>query len=215
MNFLLGLLATIVLFYFGMDSYLGFQSKARAPTTPQEEKALVQNMAKFLETSPEIQKKIENSGHAVNSSIRLSQAPSQTGSSEELSKLSRFFGTTPTDEFYKNHILKHKATDPNDADAHAQLLIEFSEYMTKHPQESIECLETALQSIPSEMKSERDAIIPVFIHSAIFYVENIAQDEAGKKAYINRFLNSSPDPLVRGALETHFSELLSPIPEKN
>lgn len=210
MKFLVGLIITIVLFYFGMDSYLGFQLKAKTPNSAGEEKALVQNMAKFLETSPQIQQKIQDSGHQVNPSIRLTSTPqSQSIESGEIDRISKFFGNTPTDEFYKGYLVRRKATDLNDADAQAKLLIEFSEYMTKHPQESIECLETALQSIPMDLKAEREAIIPAFIHSAVYYIENVATDEEKKRSYLNRFMNTHSDPLIKGALESHFEELLT------
>lgn len=208
MKFILTLLVLITAVYFGVDHYLGSHFKAAASTNPADEKVLVQNMAKFLEESPDLQKKITDSGQTIAKPAATPAAPAQD--EVELAKVARYFGSTPTDQYFKKFLIDKKKMHPENTEEQTKLFIELSEYIHAHPKESVESLENALQSIPMDMTAERSAITPAFIHSSINFLDELEVDDETKKGYIKRFIDNTQDPDIKDALESHFPDLLNP-----
>jgi hypothetical protein len=210
LKFFLGLILSMIAIYFGLDSFLKSRFLPLSTTPPEQEKVIVQNMARFLETNPDLQKSIEQSGEraSAQSPASTTAPPDQGSANPDLAKLARYFGNTPTDEYFKKFLLERKSKNESDPDRQVNLFIDMSEYLVKHPLESIHSLENALQAIPREMTAEREAILPAFIHSAIYYIENQVQDDESRRTYLNRFLSNAHEPLVKNALETHFSDLI-------
>lgn len=208
MKFILTLLVLIVGVYFGVDHYLGSHFKSAAATKPEDEKALVQNMAKFLEESPDLQKKITDSGQVI---AKPAQATATPNPQEEvdLATVARYFGSTPADQYFKKYLIQKKKMNPDDPDEQSKLFVEVSEYIREHPKDAIESLESALQSIPLDMAAERDAITPAFIHASINFIDELEADDQTKKTYIKRFIDNTRDPEVKDALESHYTDLLS------
>lgn len=170
-------------------------------------------MAKFLEQSPELQKKITDSGQAAS---KTPAAPTpESGVEVDLSTVARYFGSTQADQYFKKYLLEKKKMHPDNIDEQTRLFVEVSDYIHQHPKESVESLENALQSIPKDMAAERDAITPAFIHSAINYIEDLNADDQAKRTYIKRFIDNTQDPEIKDALESHFPDLLAPPPATN
>lgn len=187
----------IAALYFGADHFLSRYLKAGAPT-PEGETAIVQNMAKFLEQSPDFQRRIQE-GQA--------SAPSASHPSKG-ADLTRYFGSSPSDQYFKSYVAEKLKTHPDDADGQTRLFNEVGAFIQQHPKESVESLENALQAIPLDLKVEREAITPVFIHAAIGFLEETTMDESTKRAYLKRFMDHTQSPEVRAAFESHFPELL-------
>ncbi len=207
MNFIITLVVLTVGVYFGADHLLSSHLKTTPSTKPEDEKALVQNMAKFLEKSPDLRKKISDSGLTI-----TTPTPSITTQNQDdvdLAKIARYFGSSSADQFFKNYLMKKKKIRPNNLDDQTQLSIEMNEYIHLHPKESIESMESAIQSIPQEMKAEREAITPIFIHSSINFIEELDGDVQTKKTYFKRLMNNTDNPEIKNALESHFPDLLN------
>ena len=208
MKFIVTLLVLITGVYFGADYMLGSHFKTTPPTKPEDEKALVQNMAKFLEQSPDLQKKITDSGQTI---TKQSTVPAISVAHEvDLSHLARYFGSSPSDQFFKKYLTEKKKMNPESADEQSTLFVGISDYIHEHPKEAIESLENALQAIPLDMTEERSAIVPAFIHSSIGFIEELGDDEQAKKTYLKRFINNTQDPEIKDALESHFPDILNP-----
>ena len=201
LKFIIILLVLIVGVYFGADYLLSSHLKSTATTRPEDEKALVQNMAKFLEQSPDFQKKISESGQAL---AKQESTPNPSTPNEvELSGITRYFGNSATDQFFKKYFAQHLEQ--------TNTRTELSDYIHSHPKESTESLENALQSIPREMTNERSAVVSAFIHSAIIFVEELGTDDQAKKIYLKRLIENTQDSEIKDALENHFPELLIPL----
>lgn len=213
MKFIITLLVFIIGLYFGADYLLSSHFKATASTKPEDEKALVQNMAKFLEQSTDLQKKITDSGQVINKPISTNTITAHTASpsaSEDvaLSNVARYFGSSPADQYFKKYLIQKKNIHPDNTDEQTKLLIEVSDYIHEHPKEAVESLENAMQSIPHEMAAERQAITPAFIHSSINFIEELETDDYTKKVYLKRFIDNTQDPTIKEALESHFPDLM-------
>lgn len=206
MKFILTLLVLIVGVYFGVDHWLGSHFKATASTKPEDEKALVQNMAKFLEQSPDLQKKITDSGQTITKPS--TPTAGNTQENVDLEVVARYFGSSPSDQYFKNYLIQKKKMNPDNPDEQTKLFVEVSEYIREHPKDAIESLENALQSIPLDMAAERDAITPAFIHASINFIDELDADEQTKKAYIKRFIDHTQDPEIKAALESHYTDIL-------
>ena len=205
MKFIITLLALIIGTYFGADHLLSRYLKSTPQANPEKEKELVQGMASFLEKSPDFQKKIAESGQTL-----LNPTPSTPSpTTEELAQISKYFGNTPTDDFFKKYLVIKKKANPNSLDEQNKLFIELSDFIRQHPKESAESMENALQSIPQDMKAEREILIPAFIHSSIIFIEEFPGDDQAKKAYLKRFIDNTQDPDIKDALESHFPDLVN------
>lgn len=207
MKFIIILLVLITGVYFGADHLLASHFKATPSTNPVDEKALVQNMAKFLEQSPDLQKKITDSGQVVAKPVATPASPAEEA---DLEKLARYFGSTPSDQYFKKFLTQRKKMRPSDMDEQTKLFVDMSDHIHEHPKEAVESLENALQSIPKDLVAERDAIIPAFIHSSINFIETLEGDDQMKRTYLQRFINNTQDPEIKDALETHFPDILNP-----
>jgi hypothetical protein len=200
-------LALIIAIYFGADHLLSTHLKSTPQANPENEKALVQNMASFLENSPDLRKKISESGQTI-AKTNESAPPAQH--EVDLSSVAKYFGNTPADQYFKKFLIEKKKMNPDSTDEQTKIFIEMSDYIQMHPKESVESLENALQSIPQDMTAERNAITPAFIHSSINFIEELPGDDQTKKTYLKRFIDNTQDPEVKDALESHFPDLLNP-----
>ena len=185
----------MILVYFGADHLLSSHLKSATSSNTNDQKVIVQDMAKFLETNPTLQKEIQKSG----------QYP--TSDEVDLSKVARYFGTSPTDQYFKNYLIQKKKMHLDDADEQTKLFIGMSDYIRQNPKDAVDSLEGALVSIPMDLKAERDAIKPAFIHSSINFIEEFITDEKTKKIYLKRFIHHTQDPEIKNALESHFPDL--------
>jgi len=211
LKFIASLIILIIGLYFGADHLLSTHFKTNTPTAPAEEKALVQNMAKFLEESPDLQKKITESGQVIAKPATATK-PAAPVVDADLEKVARYFGSSPTDDYFKKVLIQKKKMNPDDQSEQTKFFVEVSGYVHEHPKETVEALENALQSIPMDMQAERSAVVPAFIHSSIIFLEESGADDQTKKTYLKRFINGTQDPEVKDALETHFPDLLDEAP---
>ncbi len=202
MKFIATLAFTLIMFYFGLDYFLSKNAKESAEFKASSEGALVTGMANFLENNPEMNKKFSGSS-AADSPTTPIQATNATTNLN-------YLGNTPTDLFLKSFIQKKTAIKQGDFESETRLFVELSDYIQAHPKEAIERIEGALQSVPSERKEEKEALKVAFIHSAIYFLDEIEGEETTKKAYYKRFVEQNQDPDIRDALETHFPQYASP-----
>jgi hypothetical protein len=200
----IGLIAVSIGTYFGIDYFLS-STLARAPSSPESQRQLVQGMASFLETSPALQRKIASTSDPQTENKPIATHDASTARSDYLNP---YFGSTPTDQFFKEMIVTRNDIAPTNFDGLLEKSMETTDYIRAHPQESLRSLERAMNTIPPEMTAERSAILSSYVHASIHYIETIQEDGPTKVAQLSRLIENSKDPEIQETLQHHFKSML-------
>ena len=194
--------------YYGIDHALSSHFHTETTQQGPQNQAMVQQMAQFLDSNDQIQRQIASTNAAP-----PSQATKPSGSESLVtSPASSYLGNSPADLFFKT-VLNKKAElnskSPENVEDSLNQTIEMLDYVRENPKESLATLESALNAIPVEMVQERDVLRSAYIHASINFIEELPEDVSSKMAYLKRFSESTNDPEVKSALQSHFSSMIS------
>lgn len=201
-------IALIIGSYYGIDHALSSHFRTETTQQSSQNQAMVQQMAQFLDSNDQIQRKIAS----VNPSLTSPGTSPSNSAFLKVSPGSTYLGSTPTDQFFKEVLNKRVSIDlqsPDATEVQMNQTIEMLDYVRANPKESLSVLEGALNSIPADLVQEREVLRSAYIHASINFIEELPEDVNAKMNYLKRLSESTNDPEVKSALQNHFSAMIS------
>jgi hypothetical protein len=207
LKFVIVLLIIITGGYLGLDHLLSTAFPNANAQNTLDDKVMVQSMASFLESNPQIQRSIASNGGAR-------PVAETSGDQIHTDLLNQYFGNSPSDQFFKKIVGQKISDDPENQESRLNQTLEMIDFVRGNPRESLDTLERALSSIPADRENERTVLKTAYIHASIHFIENLTGNDEEKLNYVKRFAQNGNDPEVKELLENHFENLIKGIPSE-